>query len=93
MGKKAEFVFVNIFNTYQEYGGPEEGGWYYTVGHCIKSVRCIKGGPGHKATLDWAKKTYDNNKRLSRYDSSNRYMIKIQNHRGIDFPQRTPHYE
>jgi len=41
--------YVNIYSTSQEYGGPEEGGWWYThcspvssrpVGRKIRKARC-----------------------------------------------------
>lgn len=43
-GKKIETCnyyfqpYVNAYEETREYGGPEEGGWYYTQGRCIKSV-------------------------------------------------------
>ena len=26
------YVYVNVYETGRDYGGPEEGGWYYDVG-------------------------------------------------------------
>ena len=34
----SKFWKVSIYNTYREYGGPEEGGWYYTAGHAVKCL-------------------------------------------------------
>lgn len=30
--------YVNIYDVGQGYGGPEEGGWWYDVGHPIGSI-------------------------------------------------------
>lgn len=33
-----EIVFVNIYSVTREYGGPEEGGWWYNCNDCIEVV-------------------------------------------------------
>jgi hypothetical protein len=39
---EAEYVSVAMYQTDRQYGGPEEGGWYYTTGGRIDStVRCF----------------------------------------------------
>ena len=32
-------TYVNVYQTSREYGGPEEGGWYYDHYECIESVK------------------------------------------------------
>jgi hypothetical protein len=39
MNRKIGF-FVNVYEIYNLYGGPEEGGWWYEHGEPIESVRC-----------------------------------------------------
>lgn len=34
----ANMYFINLYSTQQAYGGPEEGGWWYTVINCETSV-------------------------------------------------------
>jgi hypothetical protein len=34
-------VFVNVYSITREYGGPEEGSWYYNDYNCIKTVQCL----------------------------------------------------
>ena len=36
--------FINVYETEQQYGGPEEGGWYYHTMNCIASVGHVCGG-------------------------------------------------
>lgn len=31
------FKFVNVYDYTQQYGGAEEGGWYYTTTECVRS--------------------------------------------------------
>lgn len=31
-------VYLNTYETYQAYGGPEEGGWWYQCGEPVQSV-------------------------------------------------------
>ena len=33
--KSTKFWQVSIYQTYREFGGHEEGGWYYTAGHAV----------------------------------------------------------
>lgn len=33
-----QIVFVNIYEITREYGGPEEGGWWYNNFECVESV-------------------------------------------------------
>ena len=33
-----EIVYVNIYSVTREYGGPEEGGWWYNRLSCIESI-------------------------------------------------------
>lgn len=38
-----EMVFVNVYKVTREYGGAEEGGWYYDHYRCINAVPCASG--------------------------------------------------
>ncbi|WP_214607262.1 hypothetical protein, partial [Mycobacterium tuberculosis] len=31
--------WVNVYHVTREYGGPEEGGWYYNVYDCVEAVK------------------------------------------------------
>lgn len=33
-----KIVYLNVYETYDSYGGPEEGGWYYTSGDAHGSI-------------------------------------------------------
>lgn len=32
-------MFINVYNQHLGYGGPEEGGWWYTILEPIKSIK------------------------------------------------------
>ena len=37
--KKIMKYFVNIYEIYRNFGGPEEGGWYYDSGEFVEIAR------------------------------------------------------
>ena len=37
---KKNMVFVTLYEVSREYGGPEEGGWWYNWLTPVKSIRC-----------------------------------------------------
>lgn len=37
--RKAKWWAVAVYDVYQAYGGPEEGGWYYDCGDLIEHAR------------------------------------------------------
>ncbi len=45
-----ERLFVNVYAVTRNYGGPEEGGWYYNAGTPLASIPILaKKLPGHQA--------------------------------------------
>lgn len=45
-------VYLNTFETWQAYGGSEEGGWWYTAGEPVQSVLV-----SHDDLEEWLEKT------------------------------------
>ena len=89
--------YVNEYLVDLSYGGPEEGGWYYEVGEFVAPH-------GSAETEDQAISLADSvrpsiaAKNEGRPDitsvlSRGRYTLRIQDHRGADYPQVRPHYE
>jgi len=74
--------FVNVYEIEQRYGGPEEGGWYYTAGTPVESVRV--------QTLAEAEQLLV--RKLNRYDGKE-FRADIEEHFARPFPQKRPHYE
>ena len=89
-------IFVNEYEVYLRYGGPEEGGWHYEAGRFID---CL----GASYSQDWAEDirnlhagriAEENEGRypLSSVLSNGRRVIHLEDSRGEDFPQETPRY-
>lgn len=50
--RPARWISVAMYETGRCYGGPEEGGWYYTAGDiCPETVRCYEIGDLPQANL------------------------------------------
>lgn len=88
---------VNEYLTNRAYGGPEEGGWFYDVGHFIKS----------HGTFESEQEAYRRRDELTGYLEEKRagqrppYSVActgytelwIEDGPGEDFPIERPHYE
>lgn len=49
--------FVNVYEVTREYGGSEEGGWYYNSLRCIESIPVRKSHS--EAMIKWAEEEYN----------------------------------
>jgi hypothetical protein len=84
---------IKIYSTYQVYGGPEEGGWWYERGealatHCIFSKKqCIK------RCIELTEE-YDLSKQPCISDGRNLTSITAVLGTGyaLDYPAERPHY-
>lgn len=87
------YQFVNVYEMDREYGGPEEGGWYFDTGRLVASVQVPESFV--ESTIKRLEETYPNTgKRYSViYSGSGDYSIMVENEPGKDFPEVTPHYE
>jgi hypothetical protein len=50
--------FVNVYEVTREYGGPEEGGWWFNALRCIESIPCR--AENMDTMIQWAKNEYRN---------------------------------
>jgi len=89
--------FVNVYLVDQAFGGPEEGGWWYSVGHPERSTPCID-----MDELDEAKRSArefckeENGERrsdISSVISEGRYEFMVERAPGNPWPLEKPHYE
>ncbi len=80
--------YVNTYFTHEEYGGPEEGGWYYTV-HAPAESQPL--GPFD----DYVKACEISNLMLSvlrdNYPGERCYTI-VERHKARRYPRHRPHY-
>jgi hypothetical protein len=90
--------YVNMYLADQAYGGAEEGGWYYSVGTLDEASAKFD---DYDEAVEWsesvgaAKLAELNEGRpgLSTAASQGRYIHKVEDHPGRNWPTERPHYE
>lgn len=90
--------YINVYEVYRHYGGPEEGGWYWDSGELLISVQ-VTGkmeGEAEAAELllkDYLERSYpDDGSRFSVLGGTD-YQVRIEDHDGKSWPEERPHYE
>lgn len=93
----AEF-FVNVYERGREYGGPEEGDWWYDTGRfCADLSRTARTELEAEIARDRLERYFD--ERKPRFDlgsimyNGGVYAVRIEDKPGEDFPAVRPHYE
>lgn len=84
--------YVNIYLADREYGGPEEGGWWYDIGEPIGSIPCDT----WKEAWDLREKLKEKYPRTNKRNSVNGgedYEVAVQSHFAKYYPEVRPHYE
>ena len=89
-------LYVNCYLIDQAYGGPEEGGWWYTVGRPVES-RLADGDVEAEGILAERRAFWDghNKDRPEIYSvlSEGRFSVCRESHFARHFPEVKPHYE
>jgi hypothetical protein len=88
-------VYINAYLVDQQFGGREEGGWWYDVGELLESVRVrTTAGRARVRAALLCKYAGDAGSR-SRFSTGGGPDVEIytDDAPGADFPQRRPHYE
>ena len=96
---KMKYKYVCVYEVSREYGGPEEGGWYYDAGTLIKvmPVTRSKWAKLSRKVSAWCK--LRNKESRPRYSVLDRTNYEVRDfYRSIEkipesFPEKTPHYE
>lgn len=95
--KPVEYRHVNAYACGQEYGGPEEGGWYYETGRVLGSIMV----ENHPSMIEHAKDTlklifakqFEGNRDRHSVIGQENLEIYVEDEPARDFPEETPHYE
>lgn len=85
--------FVHVYDVGQEYGGPEEGGWWYEAGEAIEIQTCLTREVAESVRDQLRNKFPRTGKRYSVLRGED-YDVVI--HKGrivLEFPENTPRYE
>jgi hypothetical protein len=91
--QRASYVSMAVYETGRVYGGPEEGGWYYTAGNIIPEtlrnydVADMPQARLYKDQLSEKVKEWERDSD-SRYEVKMRYDVTVPSH----FPAVRPHY-
>lgn len=92
-GPNGETVFfVNVWDVDRVYGGPEEGGWWYDAGECIKTVVCLTREQADEIHAELSERFPRTGKRSSVLYGED-YDVTIDDEQGTFFPENRPHYE
>lgn len=94
-GKK--IVYVNAYAVSRNWGGPEEGGWWYDSGEPLASIPVRE---EDDTVIELEKKRLMetigwNRKGLGRYsvNGGEDFEIYVEEHPAKPWPERIPHYE
>jgi hypothetical protein len=81
-------IFVNVYRTGQAYGGPEEGGWWFTVSEVVTSVPCHNLVQAEEVQ----EKLVERFSTRDGYYGDERYVVVLETHEGEAEPRTRPHY-
>lgn len=90
---------VAVYMTDREYGGAEEGGWWYDTGDIVRTVKTFR---NEQKAINYCQrlnsildKTLNRGRRpTSSVLSTGRYAAEVwDNHAPRFYPERHPHYE
>lgn len=90
--------WVNIYLVDRVYGGPEEGGWWYTAGEPVESIYVPWSSFDEAAEIrdksdDKCEKLNEGRRPISSVLSEGEYQARIEDHFAEPFPSEQPHYE
>ena len=97
--------YLNIYELAQAYGGPEEGGWWYTYGEPVESTEVVNLRQSIKTCDDLNAKFRTSSSGYAMGFGDDNYLIRggtwgdkklrarIEDHPAEAFPQERPHYE
>jgi hypothetical protein len=96
--------YINVYEMFREYGGPEEGGWWYDS-FSYEEAKSIA-FPSRADDVKIKQTAIDLRDRLIEEARANgvprthsvmyrggRYAVRIEDHEGHDLPIVRPHYE
>lgn len=89
-------MYINVYHVRMEYGGPEEGGWWYDTGRPVESRR-VAPSDNIEVVLAQTREKYEaENKGLPpkwSVNSTGVYEVRQERQPAKPFPEDTPHYE
>ena len=90
-------VFVNVYDVDQEYGGTEEGGWWYTAGSPLKCRPCRTEPEAERVAERWRRYVEHvvnaDRPEISSVLSEGQVRVYVEDRPAAHFPEVRPHYE
>lgn len=80
-------TIITVHRVHDQWGGPEEGGWWYQIGEPIENICIFSREQGVQALLDLHAK-YE----AEEYEEED-YDINLATRYGTYYPEQRPHYE
>lgn len=96
--EEEEKLYLNCYAVSRQYGGPEEGGWYYDAGRLLRSVN-VTGWTDDDTEIEKKHLTeqygWPKEGRNGRYsvNGGEDFEIHMEDGPGADYPKERPHYE
>lgn len=101
MRTKKPMLFLNIYILNQSFGGPEEGGWWYTTGEPVKIAATFFNLENARKAQSALQERIDAERNKPMGARANLYSVacegrmncQVEPHPPQFFPDRRPHYE
>jgi hypothetical protein len=88
----ADTLWVTAYEVDREYGGPEEGGWWYDTGQVVKTVQAK--AEDVDRVREALEKAYPRNGQVSSVNyRGGDYRVRVEDRPGADYPTERPYYE
>jgi hypothetical protein len=86
-------MYVNVYEVDRQYGGPEEGGWWYDTGEVVLSERFYNLDAAEARVKELADEYPKTGFSSSVIYSGGDYRIWIEDEPAQNYPDNRPHYE
>lgn len=90
-------MYINVYLIDRVYGGPEEGGWYFTAGECVRTipVTCPRVANRVRPRVERVLEDWNRYRRsdIGSVLSEGKYVCSVDPYPGKNFPEVRPHYE
>lgn len=85
--------YVNVYEVDRNYGGPEEGGWWFDSGEPILSITTTNEFSGDIAMMLYDEVYKPTTYRYSVRPQGTDYDVRVEDHPATAFPAERPFYE
>jgi len=85
--------YVNIYQLSRNYGGAEEGGWWYDSGSPVGAIPCESFAEAEEIREKYEQRYPSTKSRYSMRPSEEDFSIHIEQTMAAPWPERTPRYE